>query len=1251
MTRLRWVAAGFAILLLALGGFIFWALRSEPGAQWAVNTAVKLMNGKLAIAEVRGTLVTPLSVSGVRYRDPEKGIDVSVASASVHLAFRELLAWRAHVLDASVAGVSVLLSEPTKPPDEDSKPFTLKPPIDLVVDRFTLQGAKVSKNGEALFEATKAMLVASWTSNGIGVKQLNVESPQGRVDINGSVAQGKTYDGKASGSFRWRQGEHDYAGSLELNSAQGDAKLAAHLTAPVDARLTATVRQEKTVPWSVDIRVPTFDPRDELLPDSSIESLMLALQGRGDREHARVSGEVELNGAKVFVDPIDVTLRDQVLQIKELALRDAKHRGVLNVVGSVRFDKEPFFADLGVSWQDVEVPERVAGQKLATHGKVKARGNLAEFDARGDLAIGPPGHLADITLAAKGTPQAIVLEQLAIVQKQGNLKASGTIGLDPNVSWRIEAEAQRFDPGALLAQWPGSLGFKLNTQGQLLEAGPSATFKLDALAGTLRKRQIAGDADLKLAPNKTVAGNVNLKSGRSTIRIVGAGGQQLDLTADFDVASMEDWLPQAHGQVDGHVTVKGQWPKVAVKANVKGQGLTYQEMSVRNVVVDADIVEPLHPHGSVSASAKEIIAPDFELATIELQADGSEADHSAQLKVSGKPVSGEVSVKGTRLPKGWEGSVQSLTLAVQELEPLTLRQPVQVKVDGRTFEVSESCLANTQVSACASAQQSAAGELQARYVIEQLPLALIVSLTQPQSGYVAKGVLEGKGDIRRTPQGALFGNASLTSASGSVAEEGQENDALLSYEGFELAANLEGETAHATTRLAFNEGGLVEGEITVGSLSSAAPTLDGRGKLNIADLSPIGLFVPQLANIKGSASGEGTITGTTVAPVISGSAQAQNLAAELPVLGLELTNGELKLSASGAGAIALEGHITSGKGQLVFEGGGDSITALTIKANGKDILAADIPAANVVVAPDLNFTRKDERMDLTGTVTVSSANIDLTKLPRGSNVTQVSSDVIVVDDPAPEAKAAKAMQLHTHVTVILGEGLQARALEKVKLVGFGLDARLGGQLAVSETPGSDPMGSGEVRLEGQYKAYGQDLTIQSGRLLYANTPLGDPQLDIVAVREVGAVTAKLSVTGSAQGPILQVSSDPSMPQTAALSLLVTGKPIDQLGSGEGDIVQSAARSLGGAAGNFLAKGLGKRLGIDEIGVDNSTELGGSAFTVGQYLSPRLYISYGVGIFEPGQVVTLRYRLSRKFNVEASQGPKSQRAGINYRQEK
>ena len=39
-------------------------------------------------------------------------------------------------------------------------------------------------------------------------------------------------------------------------------------------------------------------------------------------------------------------------------------------------------------------------------------------------------------------------------------------------------------------------------------------------------------------------------------------------------------------------------------------------------------------------------------------------------------------------------------------------------------------------------------------------------------------------------------------------------------------------------------------------------------------------------------------------------------------------------------------------------------------------------------------------------------------------------------------------------------------------------------------------------MAGRYKAYGQDLTIEDGRLLFAGTPLDNPRLAIVAMRKI-----------------------------------------------------------------------------------------------------------------------------------------------------
>ncbi|HET8764907.1 MAG TPA: translocation/assembly module TamB domain-containing protein, partial [Rhodanobacter sp.] len=140
--------------------------------------------------------------------------------------------------------------------------------------------------------------------------------------------------------------------------------------------------------------------------------------------------------------------------------------------------------------------------------------------------------------------------------------------------------------------------------------------------------------------------------------------------------------------------------------------------------------------------------------------------------------------------------------------------------------------------------------------------------------------------------------------------------------------------------------------------------------------------------------------------------------------------------------------------------------------------------------------------------------------------------------------------------------------------------------------------------------------------------------------------------GTARKPVLTVFSQPPMEQSDALAYLVTGKPLSQVSSGEGDMLGAAAQALGSAAGNLLAKRIGSQLGVDDIGVASSEALGGnSAFTVGKYLSPRLYLSYGVGLFEPGEVVTLRYRLSHRWHFEAQSATEFNRASLNYRLEK
>jgi translocation and assembly module TamB len=265
---------------------------------------------------------------------------------------------------------------------------------------------------------------------------------------------------------------------------------------------------------------------------------------------------------------------------------------------------------------------------------------------------------------------------------------------------------------------------------------------------------------------------------------------------------------------------------------------------------------------------------------------------------------------------------------------------------------------------------------------------------------------------------------------------------------------------------------------------------------------------------------------------------------------------------------------------------------------------------------------------------VPSANLNLERL-QGATVP--SSDTVIVD--AAAAETGGQLPLDSDVELVLGD--------KVRLRGFGLKGRLEGRLGVRERPGRATVARGALSVSGEYKAYGQDLEITRGRLSYASTPLDDPALDIRAEREIDEVTVGVQVRGTARAPELTLWSNPALDQAEQLSYLVLGRPMRAASQADGAQLSQAAAAFGG---NLLAQQLGARMGLDEVGVSDSRALGGAALTVGKYLSPRLYLSYGVALFGSGQVVTFKYLLSRIWSVQIDSGSEN-RAALTYRLER
>ena len=76
--------------------------------------------------------------------------------------------------------------------------------------------------------------------------------------------------------------------------------------------------------------------------------------------------------------------------------------------------------------------------------------------------------------------------------------------------------------------------------------------------------------------------------------------------------------------------------------------------------------------------------------------------------------------------------------------------------------------------------------------------------------------------------------------------------------------------------------------------------------------------------------------------------------------------------------------------------------------------------------------------------------------------------------------------------------------------------------------------------DGKYFAYARKLDIQRGRLIFTGGPIDDPGVDLRAQKQFPDVTAGVNVRGTLQQPRMSFFSDPPLPQSQIVSLILSG---------------------------------------------------------------------------------------------------------------
>lgn len=419
--------------------------------------------------------------------------------------------------------------------------------------------------------------------------------------------------------------------------------------------------------------------------------------------------------------------------------------------------------------------------------------------------------------------------------------------------------------------------------------------------------------------------------------------------------------------------------------------------------------------------------------------------------------------------------------------------------------------------------------------------------------------------------------------------------------------------------------------------------LTGQLRARLPEVGVWSALAPPGWRIQGTLDAQAEIRGDRQRPQWRGRLHADKLAVRSVVEGIALTQGSLRATLDGdrihVEQLKLQGPGEGGEGgelqatgsaywrPVERDGSTRQEPIIELQATANRLRVSTRPDRRLTLSGKLQAGLDGRLLDIRGQLTADSALFLLPDelTPRLAEDVVVRRHDRVVQPPASGAR----VQASVEVDIDLGSSFEVR--------GQGLTTRLGGQLTVRSTPALPSLRVlGEVRtLSGTYRAYGQQLNIESGALRFAG-PYDDPSLDIVAIRpNLRQQRVGVQIAGTAQRPSVRLFSDPEMPDSDKLAWLVLGRPATGAGA-EAAVLQQAALALLAGDGEGVGSRLAGFLGLDRLTmVDRGGN--GDALSLSKRFSSRLYLNYERGLLSTLGTVAVFYDISRWLTLRARAG--------------
>ncbi len=1295
----RWIKVFLvflAVTTILLLGSVFGIFHTSSGAKMLLSFIESRLNGSLIVEGVDGSFSAGLEIDEIEFRDLNLTINVGKARVVASPEFFPLHL-KIKVIDIStvrirqgIAGAEIARSENTGGLEGILASLVL--PVPLIVSKLEVGRIEfLSPSGELLISAEN-ISSAFQLHNVLEIEHLELESDRSRIELAGSLGLSAPYpvmlNCKASMVLN-----AETTGSLEEIDIQ--ASLSGELEKSLKIEMTS-VNPELTIKghlqkllnnptWDLTLKSPEiFWPRavgenpanegfsiesltiisrgrvgDHVLESRSIlhvpglDSARLEFRGGGDETGMEIT-TFELSGRQLelsaqgdirwqnepairlnaLLDRLDLSglltgwpekhqLQGRInlalgkgrLEIPLMQFLIPDTNTHLDATATINLDQGVVEAD--IVWSGIVWPTADENPVFSSpHGNANLSGSPENWVLRGNSTIQtagfPPGQ---ISVEAKGNRESA---EINIVNGQvlgGDIGGNVEFNWGRKLDWSAHLNATKIETGILFPDWPGFLNTELKTDGGL----EPFRFSLEIieLDGEILNRPVAGSGQLHWQEKQQLDVDFHLSLGKSTLQFQGKLFEADGLVFSVNIDDFGSFLPSGSGslQANGLASLAPGKPRLRLNLDaeqLEWSGISVQELSIHDIsdlpadgiaglLIEASQIEINKQ--SVDNFSLEIFADQERLSAM-LTASGSDIGFST--KLNGQLNDWQYLTQGNWTEAGWNGHIESLTLSKRGQISLQLEQAARLQLSLDNTVLDNACIRTSDAqNICLNAQWQRNGAYSAKAVLNEFPLNMVHEFLDTELIFTQQlnGNISMAGAMNQLPTG----QARIEISPGKIDTRSESGAPLVTGPGIVHFSLERGKLVTGALEVPLPGNGNIDIDFQLPDITQGVDIqIDGHAVVTLNDLGAFSPWFPYFDQLGGIFDASLAASGDALHPVLSGNVSIRDGIIQHDISGLNLHE------------IQLRGQLLSGRnthltGSFKAHDGSGKLTAdidlsdvfsprFKMTLTGDSLTLFDSPEFLLVIEPDITLGWHDNAIEINGQILIPKARIAPKTLPTGTH--SESDDLVIVAGEIPgsdeDRKPDAELAIRGKLEIILGDDIE---------LDLGLAvAHLDGSTTFTWQNALMPLATGRYGIVGEINAFGQQLSITEGVISFPGVPANNPHLDIRAERKIYGNSeirrAGVFINGTLRRMIVEPYTDPMTSRERAQTLLITGS-------------------------------------------DFNMEQGVGAVNIGTYIAPRFYLSYGIGVFEDENVISLRFDLGQRWGIKATSGQRTTGIDINY----